>query len=208
MGNNTKPCKIGERYNNLTVLEECKERDKYGSVQYKCICDCGNLRIVTSHNLRTNRIKSCGCLNHMGKTHGKTYTRLYRVYCGMKGRCYTKHNSSYPNYGGRGIKVCDEWLHDFMAFYNWALSNGYNDKLQIDRIDVNGNYEPNNCRWVDRKCNCNNKRNNVLLTYKGETMSMMEWARKLNLNYDMLRRRKNLGWSDYDILNKRKRGDK
>lgn len=208
MGNNTKPCGVGEKFNKLTVLAECNKRDKHGNVVYKCLCDCGNIRYVTSHNLRYGDVKSCGCTNHDGKTHGKTYTRLYRIYCGMKGRCYTKSNISYPRYGKRGITICNEWLNDFMAFYNWAYKNGYNEDLQIDRIDVNGNYEPSNCRWVNRKCNCNNKRNNVLLTFKGKTMTMMEWSRELNLNYDLLRCRKKRGWSDYDILTKHKRGGK
>ena len=119
----------------------------------------------------------------------KEYNRLRSIFSMMKARCYNPNCRNYYNYGGRGIKIRDEWLENFINFHNWAISNGYKLGLQIDRIDVNGNYEPNNCRWVNAKQQANNKRNNHHLTYKGETHSMMEWAEILNVNYNTLRGR-------------------
>lgn len=107
---------------------------------------------------------------------------------------------NYKHYGARGIKMCDDWKNDFMTFYNWAMSNGYKEGLTIDRIDVNGNYEPNNCRWVDIKTQSNNKRNNIYLAYGGKTQTLKEWAEELNVNYCTLWRRYNKQWSIDEIL--------
>lgn len=98
-------------------------------------------------------------------------------------RCYNKIDESYINYGGRGIKVCDEWLNDYFSFRNWAIDNGYSDNLSIDRIDVNGNYEPSNCRWATDKEQGNNKRNNKMIEYKGEVKTLSEWCDELGLEY-------------------------
>ena len=192
---NNKYNMIGKKFGRLTVLEECKERSIRGYKLYKCQCDCGNICYVAGIRLRNKETKSCGCLKH-----GKSTTKIYKVYSHMKARCYNKNNKDYKYYGGRGITICDEWLNDFMSFYDWAYENGYDDNLTIDRIDVNGNYEPNNCRWIDMKQQCNNRRSCVYLAYNGKTQSLMEWARELNVNYDMLRQRKNRGWSIHDIL--------
>ena len=110
------------------------------------------------------------------------YWRLTRI----KSRCYNKNNPRYKDYGGRGITICDEWLNDFMNFYNWAMTNGYKENLTIDRIDVNGNYEPNNCRWVTPKIQSNNKRNNIIVKYNNEKMTLKQWSELLNLNYKMV----------------------
>ncbi len=150
----------GKKFHRLTPV-------KYlGNCKWLCQCDCGNTINVFTQNLKRNNTKSCGCLNkelasQRMTTHGKGNSRIYHIYHGMKERCYTKSNSCYKNYGGRGIKVCDEWLHDFMAFYKWSMNNGYDDSLTIDRIDVNGNYEPKNCRWVTNIEQQRNKRNNI-----------------------------------------------
>lgn len=120
----------------------------------------------------------------LGKVkHGKCGTSIYRRYNHMKDRCYNKNNKDYKDYGGRGITICKEWLDDFMTFYDWSTSNGYNDTLTIDRIDVNGNYEPNNCRWVDMKQQSRNRRSNRLFTINGETRCLMEWCEILGLKY-------------------------
>ena len=114
----------------------------------------------------------------------------------MKARCYNSNQWNYQYYGGRGIKVCDEWKNNYNSFYNWALENGYQDNLSIDRIDTNGNYEPSNCRWVTDKEQKNNTRRNHYITYKGKTQSMSKWAEEINISYTTLRSRINTNkWS-------------
>ena len=132
--------------------------------------------------------------------HGKYGTRLYRTYASMKRRCYNKNVKDYKNYGGRGVRVCDEWTQDFMNFYNWAINNGYNDNLTIDRINVNGNYEPNNCRWITMKQQENNRRNNVNLTYNGITKTITQWGQSLNIPRSTIFNRYYNGWTTEDIL--------
>lgn len=127
--------------------------------------------------------------------HGKYGTRLFNIYNNIKYRCYNRNHHKYKIYGARGITMCDEWLHDFMTFYDWAVNNGYNESLTIDRIDVNGNYEPNNCRWVDMKTQQRNRRNNSLVTYRGETKTLSEWCELLGLNYKTVQSRLRYGWS-------------
>lgn len=126
--------------------------------------------------------------------HNHSHARIYFCWQSMKDRCYNPNNKNYKNYGGRGIKVCDEWK-DFVVFEKWAKDNDYNDKLTIDRIDVNGNYEPSNCRWVDMITQENNKTNNRFITYNNETHTLMEWSKILNCNYNSLRTRLERNWS-------------
>ena len=153
---------IGKRFGRLTVLEECTV-DKPGRF-YKCVCDCGNTtRPIYAPSLRLGRTKSCGCIHRevlaaRNTIHGKYHTRLHGVWNCMKQRCNNPNNQKYKDYGGRGIKVCEEWLHDFQSFYDWAMSNGYADGLSIDRKDVNGDYEPSNCRWATMKEQRHNRR--------------------------------------------------
>lgn len=123
--------------------------------------------------------------------HGKHNTRLYRIWGNMKGRCYCKSRREYKNYGGRGIKVCDEWQQDFQAFYDWAMSHGYTDTLTLDRIDVNGNYEPSNCRWITNKEQQNNRQYNKLISYNGRTQTLAQWASEYNMCYKTLQKRIN-----------------
>lgn len=118
----------------------------------------------------------------------------------MKDRCYNRRCSNYKNYGGRGIKMCDEWLNDFMSFYNWAMSHGYIEGLTIDRIDVNGNYEPNNCRWVDMKQQQRNRTDNRYFIINGETHCLSEWCEILGLKYRTVYSRLQRGWMIYDAL--------
>jgi hypothetical protein len=125
-------------------------------------------------------------------------TRLYKIWLEMRRRCNCENQTEYENYGGRGITVCDEWNGKdcFVNFYNWAMANGYSDNLTIDRIDVNGNYEPSNCRWATYLQQANNTRANIFLTYHGKTQTMADWAREIGINYTTFQRRiKYYGWS-------------
>ena len=161
-------------------------------VQWLCKCDCGSSpRGVLSNALLSGKSTSCGCSHseicanfckeHFS-THHKSKTRLYRIWAGMKKRCQNKKSSNYRHYGGRGICVCSEW-NNFESFESWALSNGYQDNLSIDRIDVNGDYTPTNCRWVTRGVQANNRRSNKFYEISGESHTLSEWANLYNLNY-------------------------
>lgn len=121
--------------------------------------------------------------------HGMIHTRLYSIWHCMKVRCYIKSCLSYHNYGGRGITICNEWKNDFMSFYNWAINNGYNDTLTIDRIDVNGNYEPSNCRWANKKEQDNNRRTSCFIEYNGIKKTVQQWAEEKGINNNTLRKR-------------------
>lgn len=144
--------------------------------------------VVLPYLVKNGHTLSCGCLqkeklSQASKTHGQTNSRLYRIYNGMKNRCYNKKQPNYSNYGGRGITICDEWLRSFAVFQSWALANGYSDDLSIDRIDNDKRYSPENCRWATRTEQNENTRNNHLVTINGKTQSLSAWAREQGLNY-------------------------
>lgn len=201
----------GHKFGRLTVLQRV-ESDKNRKSKYLCRCDCGNEKVVLATELRNGHTKSCGCLHKetsterivsLNTTHGQTKTRLYNILKGMKQRCYYPKSINYHDYGGRGITVCDEWLGEngFQNFYDWAYSNGYSDELSIDRIDNNGNYCPENCRWATIEEQANNKRKNVLYSYNGETLTLRRLAQKYNIRADTLQYRiKKLGWSVKDAI--------
>lgn len=153
---------------------------------WKCQCDCGNIFYATSAELRSGDTKSCGCLaidtlharsvTHGDGHKGSKFYRLYRIWCGMKERCEKQYDPAFKDYGGRGIKVCEAW-HDYIAFKEWSLSHGYNDNLTIDRIDNNGNYSPDNCRWVDCYVQANNRRSCRYIMINGEIKTISEWCK-------------------------------
>ena len=169
---------VGQKFGRLLVLERAEDAinpNGKKTIRYKCLCDCGNEAIVRKGHLTSGYTVSCGCLQretagNIRRKHGQSHkTRLYSVWLNMKDRCYNPNNNYYNSYGGRGISVCDEWRNDYTKFQEWCLSNGYKEdiresgrnNLTLDRIDVNGNYEPLNCRFVTNKENCLNKRDNL-----------------------------------------------
>lgn len=183
----------GQRFGRLTVIEFAG-RDMQRKSRWRCVCDCGTETIVDAYNLKVGHIKSCGCRNrerigNLNRSHGLRGDPLYPVWRGMKARCNNPNEPAFKNYGGRGIKVCDEWERDFQAFYDWAIENGYNRELSIDRIDNDDGYRPDNCRWVTALEQSNNRRSCYHITYAGETHTISEWSRILGIRYDTLRRR-------------------
>lgn len=200
----------GKKFGKLTVI---KREGSYNLPNGKhipkwlCRCDCGNYIYNKSYALTSLHSKSCGCAKAEASRklltkYGMGDTRLASIWRDMRKRCYYSNCNIYKNYGGRGIKVCSEWKDDFMNFYNWAINNGYNDKLTIDRIDVNGNYEPSNCRWVTKKNQGNNRRNNCYLIYNNEKITLTQLANILNKNEKTISKQKLRGWSLEKILRK------
>ena len=187
--------KEGSRYGALVVVSYTGERDSNGRKKYLCNCDCGNTVVRTDRYLTRKGMKtySCGCqyslLHH--KTHGysKTDGRLYRLWQAMRWRS-SENNLSFKTYREKSVSCCEEW-NDYLNFRNWALSNGYSDNLTLDRIDNNGGYSPENCRWADLETQANNKSTNTLITVNGETHTMAEWSRIADINYSTLRSRLN-----------------
>lgn len=200
----------GQRFGRLVVIEKAG-KDKTSHTTWLCKCDCGTVKTVTGYNLINGSTLSCGCYkNEKVSIHGKYNTRIYRIWNKMKGRCNNKRNTHYDCYGGRGIRVCDEWLNDFQKFYKWSVENEYNNNLTIDRIDVDGNYEPNNCRWVSMKVQANNRRTNAQIEFNGKTQNIAKWAEELGINKRTLSNRFERGWTLQRALSTpvKKRGEK
>lgn len=173
----------GYKFNGCEVIE--KESYKiHDRVAWLCVCYCGEYFSATGKHIRNESVKSCGCLRkeilgsqgEKNKKHGETNSKLYSVWRGIKKRCRVSNTPNYEHYGGRGIDVCDEWYYDFESFRDWAIKNGYEEGLSIDRIDNNGDYEPSNCRWSTMKEQQNNRRNTKYGMYKGEMMTFSEIA--------------------------------
>ena len=191
----------GDRYGRFTIVREVE------SVNYKrrflCRCDCGNEKIVKLGDMKFGGTISCGCycrennrklISERSTTHGLSHTPLYKVWLGMKSRCYNPNATPYKNYGGRGITVCEEWL-EHEPFYKWGMANGYESGLTIERINNDGNYEPGNCKWATYREQANNNRRNTKVQIGDRTESLTTWLRLLGLSSSTIYKRLNKGWS-------------
>lgn len=197
----------GQTFGRLTVLRrEGSDHRNEALWLCECSCDSHNRIIATGHNLRSGHTQSCGCYwreqtRKANTTHGDTGTRLHGIWKQMRDRCYRQTNKAYPQYGGRGIVMYPEWQNDFATFREWAYANGYNDTLSIDRIDVDGIYEPSNCRWATRVTQNRNKRSNRVITINGVSKTMADWCDELGVTYATVCARINkLGWTPEEAL--------
>ena len=180
---------VGKKFGYWTVIAPAKGTSRKKA--FLCRCKCGNEKIVNADTLKLGNSKSCGCyhveeMKRRQTTHGQTGTRIFCIYHNIKSRCYDKNNKRYPDYGGRGIQMCEEWLNNSSSFFEWSFSNGYSDSLTIDRIDNNGNYEPSNCRWITNAEQLNNRRNNIKFIFFGVTKTLKEWCDCIGESYDKL----------------------
>lgn len=205
----------GKRKGRLTVVREV-DRPNGASVRHYWLvrCDCGNKRVMSSSDFNRKTTFSCGCYQREAAskrayeqhlTHGKSGTRLYSIWTSMIRRCENKRVKVYCHYGARGIKVCEEWRTNYLAFERWMLENGYDEsaprgKCTIDRIDVDGDYCPQNCRIVTQKEQCSNKRSNRYIIYNGEKKTMSDWAREYGMSANTLRDRLSYGWPIEECL--------
>ncbi len=160
--------------------------------RWRCLCDCGNERVVQGSNLRRGLTQSCGCLGselsrEANTTHGLTAHPLFSVWKGMHQRCSNPNNKSYAYYGGAGIKVCRAWS-TFKPFYEWSMANDWSLGLTIDRIRVRGDYRPSNCRWATRAVQARNARSNIRVVVDNETITLAEAARKFGVTFWKARR--------------------
>lgn len=201
-----------------TPIEDDGMRTAKKQVMWHCVCDCGKHVHVPTSYLTTGDTRSCGCLfmdtcrqpntlRHGDASPNGKHIRVYESWHQMKKRCNNPNDHNYSRYGGRGITVCDEWER-YENFRDWALENGYSDELTLDRIDVNGNYEPSNCRWADAITQGNNRRDNRRVEYCGETHTLKEWSRITGISDGVIAKRIDYGWSVEDSLTKPTRSRK
>ncbi len=187
----------GDKFNRLTVVSFSHKGGSRNENYYLCRCACGRTKSIRESRVRSGITKSCGCLAKEGvaarnRTHGLSLTgkkqaRLHRIWSNMKARCSVKTHQSYKNYGGRGISVCDEWFNDYLSFHLWAVSHGYKDTLTIDRIDNDGNYCPENCRWISKSENSGKTRATKLSATDAQfirqsSLEIKELARMFNIS--------------------------
>lgn len=188
----------GKRFGRLTVISRASNINGKISA-WTCRCDCGTIKVVRGYDLRSGGTKSCGCYRRdaMVKAsthHGMSDTRLYRIWCDIKNRCYSSKVPNYSNYGGRGIRVCDDWM-DPSKFFEWAKQSGYSDDLTIERIDIDGDYTPSNCKWITLSEQQFNKTTSRIIEINGESKCLREWCVVYDMPYKTVHHRiNNLGW--------------
>lgn len=192
----------GNIYGRLTIIKRANNYVSPSgnkSAMWVCRCSCGKVVVVRATDLKQKKVFSCGCYKNeqtskRRRIHGLGRTRICVMWRDMIRRCTNPKVRSYKNYGSRGITVCDEWKNNFLSFYNWAMKNGYDDSLTIDRINTNKGYSPENCRFVSIREQENNKRTNHYVEYSGEKKSIADWSRELKISYVVLLSRINRGW--------------
>lgn len=197
----------GQKFGRLTILSRA-ENDRYGNACWLCACDCGQTIVARGAHLRSGNTRSCGCLdkeadNKRNYRHGLWASRIYRIYYHMRDRCYNRKSVSYPYYGGRGIAISPEW-DTFEKFYVWAIENGYNYGMTIDRINVFGNYEPGNCRWIPLEAQAENTTRSHTITIGSISKTINEWAEETGLSRSTILSRLQRGWSPEDAVMKSK----
>lgn len=198
---------LGKKYNKLTIKNKTDLRDTQGLIIYDCQCECGNLIKISASLVVRGKTKSCGCLKAdklkitiaNNVSHGKSRTSIYYTWAGMLKRCYLKTHKQYPNYGARGIKVCDEWLKSFVSFYR-DMGDKPSKLHSLDRIDNNGDYEPKNCRWATPREQSNNTRNSIKVFYRGKSMTLGQWSDYLNIPRPTVYWRYKQGWDIERVL--------
>lgn len=179
---------IGNKYGNWLINSVFYiQKGKINRPYANCTCICGNEKSVRIDGILKGLSTNCGCIKYsnLNKKHGGANTRLYRIWLGMKARCYNSKNPEYKNYGGRGILISEEWM-DFSIFREWALNNGYAENLTIERIDVNSIYCKENCKWITKSEQLKNTTKTIFITYKGETLCAMDWSKKLGIPNNVL----------------------
>ena len=195
---------IGKKFGRLRVVEYIGP-DSRGRSVMRCTCDCGNQKNAHIGALRSGDAKSCGCITRENNAtraakHNSSYTKLYKVWRHIKDRCFNENTENYKHYGGRGITMCSEWKDSFIAFQEWALTAGYKEGMSIDRINVDGDYSPDNCRWTTSLEQARNKRNSWRITINGENKHATEWCAIYNVSYGAAYSRKRKGWDDISCV--------
>ena len=194
----------GKRFGNWVVLN--REINRGRAVMWNCRCDCGYTAVVHGTSLKSGtstRCKQCRDTHRSPRKHGLTHTPLYRVWCRIKSCTTNPHHQDFKWYGAKGVRVCDEWSNDFTKFSQWAITNGYKRGLTIDRIDVGGDYEPSNCRWITIQEQSLNKTDTIRITHDGLTLTIPEWSKITGIRETTLYARYHKGWSSEKILDTR-----
>lgn len=192
----------GKKYGRLTPLH--RDQNNTGRTKWVCRCECGEVKSIPISSLTSGRANSCGCYRkevtsmRMQK-HGRKNKRLYSIWLNMRSRCNNTNAKSFENYGKRGISVCSEW-DDYENFYNWSINNGYQKDLTIDRIDNDGNYEPSNCRWVDRFVQMNNTSKNVFIEIEGNIRTLSDHSKHYGIHYEKLYYRYEVGMRGEELI--------
>lgn len=202
---------LGQKFSKLTVIS-FKGKNSDNRDLWECICECGNHKITTSYRLRIGKTKSCGCLykeTAQLRSVSSISIKIRRKWDSMIGRCYRKNDISFKHYGGRGITVCDEWKNSFDTFKDWAVENGFSEKLSLERKDNNGNYYPSNCKWATTIEQAYNTQRTIKILINGEYLNSRQVEQKFGINQKALYRRIKLGFSGVDLVRPlRKNGKK